>query len=71
MGQHMRPSFLSTQIIWLDLHCTIEEVQVNLLPFYASATKHLGIGMSDGWSVSTQLSKKFTPTRDVARRFMT
>ena len=29
------------------------------LHFYALATKHLGIGMSVGWLVSTQISKKF------------
>ena len=27
--------------------------------FYASAIKHLGIGLSVGWLVSTQISKKF------------
>ena len=26
--------------------------------FYASAIKHLGIGLSVGWLVSTQISKK-------------
>ena len=36
--------------------------------FYASATKHLGIGMLDGRLVSTQISKKLPHTRDVARR---
>ena len=33
LGQHMGPSLMSTQIIWLGLHCKIDEVKVNLLPF--------------------------------------
>ena len=33
VGQHMGPSLMSTQMIWLGLYCKIDEVEVNSLPF--------------------------------------
>ena len=53
--------------MWADseeLGCAVVYYKVGDIKYcYASATKHLGIGMSVGlsvgWSVSTQLSKKF------------
>ena len=33
VDQHMGPSLMSTQMIWLGLYCKIDEVEVNSLPF--------------------------------------
>ena len=34
LAHHIRQCLMSTQIMWLGLHCKIDEVRVNLLFFF-------------------------------------